>query len=89
MPEISADELRQLQDDDQSIGPIIEMIVQGEGLTIDTLRSLPLEARKIWSLRPTVVMQNNKDEDQTKLVVLLHCVNGCFHMSMVGHLLHI
>ena len=73
LPEISDDELRQLQDNDSSIGPIKEMIVQGEAPTIDTLRSLPLEARKIWSLRPTVVIQNNllvrKDEDRTKLVV--------------------
>jgi len=49
------------------------MIVRGEAPTIDTLRSLPLEARKIWSLRPTVVIQNNllvrKDEDRTQLVV--------------------
>jgi len=55
LPEISDDELRQLQDDDSSIGPIKEMIVQGKAPTIiDTLRSLLLEARKIWSLRPTV-----------------------------------
>jgi len=49
------------------------MIVQGEAPTIDKLVSLPLEAIKIWSLRPTVVMQNNplvrKDEDRTQLVV--------------------
>ena len=73
LPEIFDDELRQLQDDDPSIGPIKEMIVQGEAPTIDTLRSLPLEARKIWSLRPTIVIQNNllvrKDKDRTQLVV--------------------
>jgi len=73
LPEISDDELRQLQNDDPSIGLIKEMIVQGEAPTIDTLRSPPLEVRKIWSLRPTVVMQNNllvrKDEDRTQLVV--------------------
>jgi len=73
LPEVSDDVLRQLQDDEPSIGPIKDMIAQGEAHTIDTLRSLPLEARKIWSLRPTVVIQNNllvrKDEDRTQLVV--------------------
>ena len=73
LPEVSDDELRQLQDDDPSIGPIKEMIAQGEAPTIDTLRSLPVEARKIWSLRQTVVIQNNslvrRDEDRTKLLV--------------------
>jgi len=49
------------------------MIAQGEAPTIDTLRSLPLEARQIWSLRPTVVIQNNllvrRNEDRTQLLV--------------------
>jgi len=49
------------------------MIVLGEAPIIGTLRSLPLEAIKIWSLRPTVVIQNyllvHKDEDRMQLVV--------------------
>jgi len=58
--------------DNQSIGTITDMTVEREAPTIDTLRSLPLKTRKIWSLRPTVVIQNNllvrKDEDLKQLV---------------------
>jgi len=93
LPEISDDELRQLQDDDSSIGPIKEVIVRGEAPTIDTLRSLPLEARKIWPLRPTVVFRNNllvrKDEDRTQLVVPTSLRERLFSHVHGGPLVHI
>jgi len=34
------------------------MLSQGYSPTLDDLRTLPLEGRKLWSLRPTIILQN-------------------------------
>jgi len=49
------------------------MLSQGYSPTLDDLRTLPLEGRKLWSLRPTIILQNQvlvrRDGDAAQLVV--------------------
>ena len=49
------------------------MLSQGYSPTLDDLRALPLEGRKLWSLRPTILPQNQvlvrRDGDAVQLVV--------------------
>jgi len=62
-----------MQDADEVLGPIKSMLSQGHSPTLDDLRSLPLEGRKLWSLRPTIYLQNlvlvRRDGDVVQLVV--------------------
>ena len=48
-------------------------VIQGYSATLDHLRALPLEGRKLWSMRPTIVLQNQvlvrRDGDAVQLVV--------------------
>jgi len=49
------------------------MLSQGYSPTLDDLRTLPLEGRKLWSLRPTIILKNQvivrRDGDAVQLVV--------------------
>ena len=49
LPEISNAELQQLQSEDSVLAPIIDYLESDTTPTADDLRSLPLEARNLWS----------------------------------------
>jgi len=57
-PELTDADVAKLQDDDEVLGPVKSMLSQGYSQTLGDLRTLPLEGRKLWSLRPTVILQN-------------------------------
>jgi len=57
-PGIDGRRRRQVQNDDEALGPVKSMLPQGYSPTLDDLRTLPLEGRKLWSLRPTIILQN-------------------------------
>jgi len=72
-PELTDADVANLQDDDEVLGPVKSMLSQGYSPTLDDLRTLPLEGRKLWSLRPTIILQNQvlvcRDGDAVQLVV--------------------
>jgi len=72
-PEMSHEEIQQMQDDDPALGPVKNMIAVGDAPTRDELRKLPLEARRLWSQRPLVKLRDGllvkTDKDTTQLVV--------------------
>jgi len=49
------------------------MLSQSYSPTLDDLRALPLDGRKLWSMRPTILLQNQvlvrRDGDAVQLVV--------------------
>jgi len=72
-PELTDTDVAKLQDDAEVLGPVKSTLSQGYSPTLDDLRALPLEGRKLWSLRPTIVLQNQvlvrRDSDAVQLVV--------------------
>ena len=72
-PEMTNADVARLQDQDEVLGPVKTMLSQGYSPTLDDLRALPLEGRKLWSLRPTILLQNQvlvrRDGDAVQLVV--------------------
>jgi len=72
-PELTDADVAKLQDDDEVLGPVKTMLSQGYSPTLDDLRALPLEGQKLWSLRPTIILQNQvlvrRDGDAVQLVV--------------------
>jgi len=62
-----------LQADDATLGPVILALTNGSDLTVDELRSLPLDSRNLYSQRPTVHLLNGvlvrQDGTTTQLVV--------------------
>ena len=57
-PEMADADVAHLQDQDDVLKPVKTMLSQGYSPTLDDLRALPLEGRKLWSLRPTILLQN-------------------------------
>jgi len=72
-PELTDADVAKLQDDDEVLGPVKSMLSQGFSPALDDLRALPLEVRKLWSMRPTIVLQNQvlvqRDGDAVQLAV--------------------
>jgi len=72
-PEMTDADVARLQDQDDVLGPVKSMLSQGYSPTLDDLRALPLEGQKLWSLRPTILLQNQvlvrRDGDAVQLVV--------------------
>ena len=72
-PEMTDADVAKLQDEDEIRGPVKSMLSQGYSPSMDDLRALPLEGRKLWSMRPTIVLQNQvllrRDGDAVQLVV--------------------
>jgi len=72
-PELTDADVARLQDQDEVLGPVKSMLSQGYSPTLDDLCALPLEGRKLWSLRPTIILQNQvlvrRDGDAVQLVV--------------------
>ena len=52
--EYSNEDLRDLQEDDPSIAPVLNFLEQDITPSRNELRAIPLESRIIWSHRPTV-----------------------------------
>ena len=73
LPEISNAELQQLQSEDSVLAPIIDYLESDTTPTADDLRSLPLEARNLWSQRPLLQLNSNvlvrQNDTKTQLVV--------------------
>jgi len=71
-PEMTDADVAKLQDEDEILGPVKSMLSQGYSPTLDDLRTLPLEGRKLWSMRP-IIFQNQvlvrRDGDAVQLVV--------------------
>jgi len=65
------------------------MLSQGYSPTLDDLRALPLEGRKLWSMRPTIVLQNQvlvrRDGDAVQLVVNSLYATSCSLTRMTAH----
>jgi len=57
-PEMTDADVAILQEEDEILGPVKSMLSQGYSPSLDDLRALPLEGRKLWSMRPTIVLQN-------------------------------
>ena len=72
-PELTDADVAKLQDDDELLGPVKSMLSQGYSPTLDDVRTLPLEGRKLWSLRPTIILQDQvfvrRESDAVQLVV--------------------
>jgi len=72
-PELTDADVARLQDEDEVLGPVKSMLSQGYSPTLDDLRALPLEGRKLLSLRPTIFLQSQvllrRDGDAVQLVV--------------------
>ena len=72
-PELTDADVARLQDQDEVLGPVKSMLSQCYSPTLDDLRALPQEGRKLWSLRPTILLQNQvlvrRDGDAVQLVV--------------------
>jgi len=72
-PSISDPEMTKLQADDATLGPVILALTHGSDLTVDELRSLPLDSRNLYSQRPMVHLLNGvlvrQDGTTTQLVV--------------------
>ena len=72
-PEMTDADVAKLQDEDEILGPVKSMLSQGYSPSLDDLPALPLDGRKLWSMRPTIVLQNpvlvRRDGDAVQLVV--------------------
>jgi len=72
-PELTDADVAKFQDDDEVLGPVKSMLSQGYSPALDDLRTMPLEGRKLWSLRPTIILQNQvwvrRDGNAVQLVV--------------------
>jgi len=62
------------------------MLSRGYSPTLDDLRALPLEGRKLWSMRPTILLQNQvlvrRDGDAVQLVVPQYFGTSCSYTRM-------
>jgi len=56
-PELTDADVARLQDEDEILGPV-KLCYPSAIVTLDDLRALLLEGRKLWSMRPTIVLQN-------------------------------
>ena len=87
-PELTDADVAKLQDDDEVLGPVKSMLSQGYSPTLDDLRALPFEGRKLWSLRPPIILQNQvlvrRDGDAVQLMVRL-CAASCSLILMLAH----
>jgi len=90
-PELTDADVARLQDEDEVLGPVKSMLSQGYSPTLDDLRALPLEGRKLWSLRPTILLQNQvlvrRDGDAVQLVVPQSLRHQLFTHTHAGPLL--
>ena len=73
LPELSDETVTDLQNDDSSLGPIRAWLEMSYEPTVDNLRQLPPEGRKIWTQRTTLTLVNDvlvrKTDSETHLVV--------------------
>jgi len=90
-PVLTDADVAKLQDDDEILGPVKSMLSEGYSPTLGDLRALPLEGRKLWSMRPTIVFQNQvlfrRDGDAVQLVVpqsLCHQLYTHTHASLLA-----
>jgi len=88
-PEMTDADVAKLQDEDEILWPINCMLSQGYSPTLDDLRTLPLEGRKLWSMRPTIVLQNQvlvrHDGDAVQFWCHSLCATSCSLTRMPAH----
>ena len=72
-PEISLEEIQNFQSQDPAIAPLLNFLANDITPDKDTLRSLPLDSRNLWSQRPSINCNNGilirYTSDGTQLVV--------------------
>jgi len=75
IPEISDDELREMQTEDTDLGPVIDWIENGQPPTADIVRQHSLDTRNLWGQVPTVhllngvLVRNLPDQEAPQLVM--------------------
>lgn len=76
VPEISDDEMRELQAKDENLGAIIAWLETNHSASSETLKAHSLETRKLWAQVPTVhlldgilVRKPSDDDSIIQLVV--------------------
>jgi len=83
-------DVARLQDEDEVLGPVKSMLSQGYSPTLDDLRALPMDGRKLWSMRPTILLQNQvqvrRDGDAVQLVVPQSLRHQLFTHTHAGRL---
>jgi len=88
--EMTDDDMARLQDEDEVLGPVKSMLSHGYSPFLDDLRDLPLDGRKLWSMRPTIILQNNVlvrlDGDAVQLVVRQSLRHQLFTYTHAGPL---
>jgi len=89
-PELTDADAAKLQDDDEVLGPAKSMLSQGYSPTMEDLRALPLKGRKLWSMRSTIVPQNQvllqREGDAVQLVVPQSMRHQLFTHTHAGRL---
>jgi len=91
-PEISDDQLKEMQAEDIDLGPVINWLEKGLPPSSDILRQHSLDARNLWVQVPAVHLLNGllvkkaSDEIQPQLVVPHQIRKKLFEMVHVGPL---
>ena len=58
LPQISDDELREMQAEDTDLGPVVDWIENGQSPTADVVRQHSLDTQNLWGQVPTVHLLN-------------------------------
>ena len=56
LPQISDDELREMQAEDTDLGPVMDWIENGQPPTADVVRQHSLDTRNLWGQVPTCLL---------------------------------
>ena len=88
LPELSAQDLTELQSEDPEMGPAYTVMLQDLELTPDKFRALPLESRHLLSMRPEVFLQDGlmlrTREGSTHLIVPVSLRHRLFEITHSG-----
>ena len=89
-PEISTQEIAQLQQEDTVISPLLDLLDRDITPNRDELRAMPLESRNLWSQRPAIRLQEGilvrELPTHTQLVVPQMLQNKLFSITHSGPL---
>jgi len=88
LPELSAQDLTQLQSEDPEMGPAYTVMSQDLEPTPDEFRALPLESRHLLAMRPEVFLQDGlllrTREGSTHLIVPVSLGHRLFEITHSG-----
>jgi len=92
LPEITDDQVKELQAEDADLGPIIEWMKDGHKPTPDYLKSKSLDTRTLWAQVPTIhlldgiLVHKFSDESMIQLVVPTVLRRRLFELTHAGPL---